>query len=487
MKSLSTALDLQTEMIISEFQGSWEKAEAFASDALRFHAASKRSRDDLKGRSVFRLFIGKFTGANNRLRDISGEYLEKSLEATHKVMEYLGENMKLLSDSLMVTQSALDGLIREHDEFACRVVTLFEKNHERLQNLECNVRGNAELLEKLGVVVSELSETSRVLMWQAALPAALKRRGTTPCLVNLLFMATDFIAAKPRFWRQQELDVFSCGLLPPYFPQTQAAIGFFDDVVSLSPKEIEEVKKLFGVFTDGFVIDKPFHLFSGITWPVAMLWEVIHNRKSFSDGLALKKRLEEVHSFNIGDELAFRDIGIELLHGLKYLNQKQRVAELMVDLMQDARMEFADRLSATNVLLGDNRKFHALDYTRCDELVDWGSETYGFRAVLIETQGTKVTLHQQYSTINGESRWRILLDFCGSYSRIMENVLRRAEDNDIGISNYSDGERFQISREFEPQWARWDSQRQDLGQRQDLASHAYRMYEFFAMLPLPPR
>lgn len=474
MTAFTETLVRRRDELKNEFARYSLKTEAFATDAIRFCAASRRAQEDLKTRSLLRRSIGIFTGANNRLRDISQEDLAKSLEATHEVLRGFGKEIRLLSDGLYVTQQGLAELTRQHDDFAESVVALFETIAEKLDQLERDVGGHSKELERLGVSMDMLKEQVGLLNWKNSLLGGREMPHRMQPLRRLIWLATGFIRAKRICWTENDLNIFVDALKDPHvgdFRQSQPSASFLDQAITESREDFSQVGRDLKPF-----VGKPFHLFSGMTWPVVLLWELIHNREAFDSAADLRKRLLDVHGFEIADELDSRDLAIKLLNGLKPLFQVDRVSELMLGLMADPQMEFADRLSLGNALLGNDDRLCALEYRP-----DWCDAAWGFKAILIEAPGSLITLHQQYFERKDGPRWRVMLEFSGKYKGMQDLVARSASTEGVGELKLRDGESFEISREFEPRWADWDSQRVDLG------NHARRAYDFVAKLPLPSR
>jgi len=486
--------DLNGE-ILADLQKSRESAEAFLVDALRFQAASQYALEDLKTRSFLRRFVGKFTGANNRLRDISQEHINASLRSTHRYVECLVRNTQFLSDSLIVTHRFVSHLKMEQDLLKDRVVTLFKKTHERLSCVEAKIEEHTEEIEKWGIVVAELTNQVKILYWSEGLRSAFGSKRDSPVLVKLFAIAQGFIESKPRFWTNKDLDIFRSRLLD-YCGKEVGITDFFEDIANLSESEVDVLRnglsQLFQHFNSG-ALDRPFYLFSGVTWPVALLWILICDRENLlramevregcSKGSILRERIESVYGFPAlfsADVLDLGDFGVELLAGLRPLTDPRVVKERMLDLVDDARMEFCEALNRGALLARERGRVSTRDYFSCEDYPKWCDEVIGVQAQLMQTARNEVTLHIQHFVREGTSQWRIVLCFKGPYQSLKDYIVSQAEAEGIGAIGLEGEEGFEILCEIKPEWHRWD------GQRQELAQKALKTYQFFAACPLPP-
>ena len=451
------------------------KGEAFATDAIRFCAASKRASQDLKTRSVLRRTIGKFTGANNRLRDISQEGLLKSLEATHEVLRSYGKQINLLTDCLYSTQLGLIELIRRHDDFAKETLKVIVAITEKLDSLEEKQNWQAEELKILGDRVDSLSDTVAMHTWCHKLPA--RQYHKVSSVRRLFSLATSFIRVKPPMcWSKDDLGVFEGALMNQTVGMFERALvteKFFEDAFNESGDDFSEITDEIVAFSG-----KPFHLFSGMTWPSVMLWELLNNREAFQSGKDLRQRLLDIHGFEIPDQIELKDLAYHLLLGLKPLFDPKRVSDLMEDLMLDAQMEFADRLAPWSSLLGNSERLftETLSYDR-----EWCAGAWGYKAVLLHAPQGGVDLHQQYLEQKDGPRWRLMLSFRGDFKKTQQQIRQSAEDIGVGGLGWQDDGCFEIVREFpHPRWADWNTQ------RVELADHARKAYDFVANTPMPP-
>jgi hypothetical protein len=250
---------------------------------------------------------------------------------------------------------------------------------------------------------------------------------------------------------------------------------FLSRALEMSDDELERMQE----DLKRFQIDKPFHLFSGATWPAVLLWELLNNRRAFSSASDVRERLRNVHYFDLADSVDLEEFAISLLIGLKPLLNSERVGELMLDLTDDSLIAFKDTLPPGSVLLNDRErlKAHAPSYDP-----NWCKAAWGYQADLIKTAKASVSLHQQYLEFPDKSTaWRVFLEFSGAYKTAQQGIVERAANENIGELGYLDDGVFEISKEITPNWVEWDKQRSNLAQQ------ARRAYDFVASLPIPPR
>jgi hypothetical protein len=320
----------------------------------------------------------------------------------------------------------------------------------------------------------------------------------SPFLVQVLSIVQGFIRAKPRFWTHSDLLIFKSKLDPSAgcsLPRKIRMEAFFEGLADLSDSDIQQVRstlaQLFQHF-DVATIDQPFHLFSGVTWPVALLWFVTFDRENLlhllnrrgdiPKGSIVKETIQSfygVPDLFSAECLDLHDFGVELLAGLRPLTNPEVVKERMLELVDDARVEFCDSLNRGALLITEKGRVQTRNYVSSKNDPQWCNELIGIQAKLMQTAKNDVRLHIQYFT--GERNlWRILLSFEGPYQSLQSKIVRQAEIEEIGVLNFERNNYFELSREITPEWNRWDEQ------RQELAKMALETYRFFAGCPMPP-